>query len=915
MIEAKNSGMSDLYNSFLVWLGVAYQWSSQHEKSEILHSEFDKESRSRDPFLEIISHASRLHSTFSEKGPVEVDKALERCHEVSLRMNLSRNHIQIFCAKGALLAIEGRVPESLLFLEKARSAANLNSNNLDWLIFYRMASVVYINQNQIDDAEKMLNEAYIYLNKYNSPPWYAQELNRIKCIIKILRKPTVSNRIKNACRHFIFSLSFVSLHRLRKAAIVSCRFIFDYEVTFWNSSEIAFYLKEKLSNERDSEKGINKVEEIVMQFTGGALKKGQSSVFPDPVDVDLVSRLQTSFPWSECIVSDDQDDFLAQLDENYEGKLEIFSNDDDDILRGRLSQGKHFIGIRNESPLGGKIYAALVFEELTFAKSNIIEAGLKLIVGQYMTDLERFEHQKSMNEFAKSEAIAQTTQMLAHDVRKPFTMLKSMTSMLNNAHYSSVPNMIKQFTPEIDRALDDVNGLISDVMEVGNRSPVVRENTGLGALLGVSVNEAFRFRKNVRVNLNYELNHLHKISCNPLKVGRVFSNIISNALQAMNCEGVITFKSEEREGFIEVVIHNSGSYIEIENRSQLFDSFFTKGKKYGTGLGLTIAKKVIDDHGGRIWCTSDVSSGTSFHFLLPASSVEEVFDPESLPRKASDISSGYQNFNVDQMSINQGSEVIFKNAITSGKSVRVLICDDEPLYRSLVKGYLQELGNYVECLEVATGEEAVNAVTEFDPDVVIVDVDLGNASGIDGFEVTKKLRSNGSTAKICVHSNRGALEYNKIALTSGADVFLPKPMSKNHLFKFMFAAVGEPSQEKSSDSLIVVDDCPFSRSRWSNLDQFSNIRTYQSPEEFWEDVEQNPDVLDSAMGVVTDYYFDEHSSKTGLEFATDIRDKGYSGPVYLSSDVHLKGEELTGLSMSQISKDPDLAANEIRKYH
>ncbi|MHA0111243.1 sensor histidine kinase, partial [Klebsiella pneumoniae] len=75
------------------------------------------------------------------------------------------------------------------------------------------------------------------------------------------------------------------------------------------------------------------------------------------------------------------------------------------------------------------------------------------------------------------------------------------------------------------------------------------------------------------------------------KVGRVFSNIVGNAVQAMRQKGRIWFRTRERDGLIEFCVGNAGSVIPAESLSKLFEAFFTSGKKGGTGLGLAIAQK------------------------------------------------------------------------------------------------------------------------------------------------------------------------------------------------------------------------------------------------------------------------------------------------------------------------------------
>lgn len=88
------------------------------------------------------------------------------------------------------------------------------------------------------------------------------------------------------------------------------------------------------------------------------------------------------------------------------------------------------------------------------------------------------------------------------------------------------------------------------------------------------------------------------------RVQRVFSNIINNALEAMSVnKGRLWFFTKEdlNSQFTQFCIGNSGSFIQKEEVSKIFDAFYTKNKQGGTGLGLAIAQEIIYAHGGKIW--------------------------------------------------------------------------------------------------------------------------------------------------------------------------------------------------------------------------------------------------------------------------------------------------------------------------
>jgi signal transduction histidine kinase len=120
----------------------------------------------------------------------------------------------------------------------------------------------------------------------------------------------------------------------------------------------------------------------------------------------------------------------------------------------------------------------------------------------------------------------------------------------------------------------------------------------------------------VDVVRNYE--DIPLLHCFPDELNQVWTNLIHNALQAMNHEGTLTIGIREENGHAVVSVGDSGCGIPQEIRGKIFDVFFTtKPAGVGSGLGLDIVKKIIDKHHGRIELQSEVGVGTTFTVLLP----------------------------------------------------------------------------------------------------------------------------------------------------------------------------------------------------------------------------------------------------------------------------------------------------------
>jgi PAS domain S-box-containing protein len=124
-----------------------------------------------------------------------------------------------------------------------------------------------------------------------------------------------------------------------------------------------------------------------------------------------------------------------------------------------------------------------------------------------------------------------------------------------------------------------------------------------------------------RVSLELKLSEpLPSVNINPIQIEQVVINLIQNALDAMNDKDILPRKViiktlQSEDGMVVTSICDTGKGISDEIRNHLFDSFFTT-KPEGLGLGLSICRSIIENHGGKIWCYSSPENGTTFCFSL-----------------------------------------------------------------------------------------------------------------------------------------------------------------------------------------------------------------------------------------------------------------------------------------------------------
>jgi signal transduction histidine kinase len=154
-------------------------------------------------------------------------------------------------------------------------------------------------------------------------------------------------------------------------------------------------------------------------------------------------------------------------------------------------------------------------------------------------------------------------------------------------------------------------------MEIGKPIKLQIDELRFEDLVIKLVSEMFLENKNISCLFD----HKQEVFIDKFKITRVLVNILTNAIEANKNKGKIWVHTKDikmnKNDYIEVKIGNDGSYIPEIERLKLFDIFYTKNKKKGTGLGLTICKKIIEIHKGKIICSSDYMLGTEFIFTLP----------------------------------------------------------------------------------------------------------------------------------------------------------------------------------------------------------------------------------------------------------------------------------------------------------
>ena len=209
---------------------------------------------------------------------------------------------------------------------------------------------------------------------------------------------------------------------------------------------------------------------------------------------------------------------------------------------------------------------------------------------------------------------------------------------------------------------------------------------------------------------------------------QVITNLVTNARDAMPNGGTITVRARrpsagetypfgvvrEPESFIQISVSDTGTGIAPNILQQIFEPLFTS-KPSGTGLGLAVAHQVVMRHGGSIFVESVVDRGTTFHLFLRGGEAA--------------IDVGARHSCLAGQTKMSGPHLPLRTR-------KLMMVDDEPTIIEGVAALLRD-ENFV-VSTVTSGEAALDAVLQFEPDIVLLDVGL---PGMDGVETSRRLRA------------------------------------------------------------------------------------------------------------------------------------------------------------------------------
>jgi signal transduction histidine kinase len=218
--------------------------------------------------------------------------------------------------------------------------------------------------------------------------------------------------------------------------------------------------------------------------------------------------------------------------------------------------------------------------------------------------------------------------IVAHDLRNPLGVISTAGALLTSLAEGSVQNeRLRTIAGRVTRAVQRMEDLITNVLDAtrieSGRIQVKPAAVEVGRLLDQAL-EAMSpaaHEKGVELRRSPTPEGL-RCACDAGRILQVFSNLIGNGIRFTPKGGKVELSAEIEDGAVRFAVVDSGSGIPPEDLHRVFDRYF-KGSAHpqgGTGLGLYIARGIVEAHGGRIWAMSTLGSGSKFCFTLPVAS-------------------------------------------------------------------------------------------------------------------------------------------------------------------------------------------------------------------------------------------------------------------------------------------------------
>lgn len=414
---------------------------------------------------------------------------------------------------------------------------------------------------------------------------------------------------------------------------------------------------------------------------------------------------------------------------------------------------------------------------------------------------------------------------ITHELKTPLAMILSPVELMVDGEFGPLSEPQRATLRSVYRAGARLLKLIADLLDL-SRIEESRLRLRLGehdlvAWLRTMVSQVAPLTDRKRIDLRLETSVETLFAwCDLDRLERVFVNLLSNAAKFTPFGGKVTVRVSEAGGAARVDVEDNGPGFPEEFAHRVFERFFqvddaggNRAGAGGTGIGLALAKELVELHGGTISARGGEGRGATFTVVLPTD--REHFRPEVVDRRSAARSvlddrrgdaGGMQAFatelaNREEFRFLDVADATERRAVErdrdeASRGRSVLVVEDNPEVLKLVHLVLRQ---HFRVLTAPNGVKGLELATRERPDVIVTDLMMPE---MDGYELTRHLRADPRTRSVPVVmvTARGETDDRVQGLESGVSAYLTKPFAARELLTTVLRQL--ESREQAAEQVL-----------------------------------------------------------------------------------------------------------------